>query len=118
MLRGAGLTCPSCGAGHLYWQYLKVSDSCDHCGQELHHHRADDAPPYFTILLVGHIVFPLIFIVERYWEPALWIHFGIWIPLLVLLCLLVLPIVKGTIVGLQSALRMHGFDQSKPAESG
>ena len=117
MLRGAGLTCPCCGAGHLYWKYLKILEACDHCGQELHHHRADDAPPYFTILLVGHIVFPLIFIAERFWQPPLWIHFSIWLPILTLLCLALLPVIKGSIVGLQWALRMHGFDQTGATET-
>ena len=50
---------------------LKVADSCDACGEELHHHRADDAPPYFTMFIVGHIVIPLVLVVEKLWAPAL-----------------------------------------------
>lgn len=63
MLRGAKLKCPACGTGALYRRYLKVSDACPHCGEELHHHRADDAPPYFTIVIVGHIVVSLVLLV-------------------------------------------------------
>src|SRR5947209_17029947 len=51
--RGLSGRCPACGEGHIFRKYLKVADSCACCGEELHHHRADDAPPYFTILIVG-----------------------------------------------------------------
>ncbi|MFM2444607.1 MAG: hypothetical protein RJB09_1793, partial [Pseudomonadota bacterium] len=48
--------CPACGEGKIFRAFLKVNDCCPCCGEELHHHRADDAPPYFTILVVAHIV--------------------------------------------------------------
>ncbi len=32
--------------------------------------RADDAPPYFTILIVGHVLVPLVFVVEKAWNAA------------------------------------------------
>ena len=91
MLRGAKLTCPS-------------------CGEELHHHRADDAPPYFTIVIVGHVVVGLVLAVEMAYRPPLWVHAALWLPLTFLLTLLVLPVVKGALVALQWALLMHGFD--------
>ena len=46
LARGGRQTCPSCGAGALYSSYLKVNPPCPTCGEELHHHRADEAPPY------------------------------------------------------------------------
>jgi len=46
--RGAIQRCPACGSGALFKRYLKVADQCPSCSEELHHHRADDAPPYFT----------------------------------------------------------------------
>ena len=45
--------------GKLFRSFLKVADTCSVCGEELHHQRADDAPPYFTMFIVGHIVVPL-----------------------------------------------------------
>lgn len=62
--RGLRQHCPNCGIGHLYTSYLKVVPVCQNCGEELHHHRADDAPPYFTILVVGHVIIPLVLLVE------------------------------------------------------
>ena len=110
LLRGARLSCPACGKGAMFRRYLKVADSCPACGEALHHHRADDAPPYFTIVIVGHVVVGLMLAVEMAYRPPLWLHAAIWLPLTLLLALLLLPPIKGALVGLQWALLMHGFD--------
>ncbi len=113
MARGATLRCPHCGGRTLYVSYLRVADVCRACGEELHHHRADDAPPYFTIFIVGHIVLPLLLTVELAYSPPVWLHLVIWLPLTILLSLAILPAVKGAVVGLQWALRMHGFEDER-----
>src|SRR5574342_257057 len=95
LVRGFCLRCPRCGRGALFGRYLKVSDICPSCGEELHHHRADDAPPYFTIVIVGHIVVGLVLAVEMAYRPPLWVHAALWLPLPLILALTVLPIVKG-----------------------
>ena len=110
MLRGGLLKCPACGVGAMFWRYLKVAESCPHCGEELHHHRADDAPAYFTIVIVGHIVVSLVLAVEMAYRPPIWLHMMLWLPLTLILTLVLLPSVKGALVGLQWGLRMHGFD--------
>lgn len=107
--RGFMLRCPKCGKGKLFRAFLKVADTCPHCGEELFHHQADDAPPYFTILIVGHIVVPLMLAVELEYLPPIWIHVAIWPTLTLGLSLLLLPRIKGAVVGLQWAARMHGF---------
>jgi uncharacterized protein (DUF983 family) len=62
--RGFTGKCPRCGEGKMFRAFLKVADSCAHCGQELHHHRADDLPAYILILVLGHILVQLIVKVE------------------------------------------------------
>ncbi len=109
MWRGTIGKCPNCGEGHLYRAYLKVADKCDHCGEELYHQRADDAPAYFTISIVGHIIVAGALIVERVFHPATWVHMALWLPLTLFLCLTMLPAVKGALIGLQWSKRMHGF---------
>lgn len=116
MLRGARQTCPACGQGRLYGQYLKVVDTCDHCGTELHHQRADDAPPYFVMVVTGHVVIAGVLILERAYAPPLWVHAVLWFPLLLLMSLWLLPRIKGALIGLQWALRMHGFGGPKNAD--
>ncbi|WP_029355153.1 DUF983 domain-containing protein [Bosea sp. 117] len=110
MKRGLACRCPACGEGRLYRAFLKVNDRCPACGEELWHHRADDAPPYMVITIVGHIVVPLLLAVEMALHPALWIHMALWLPLTVILAVVLLPPVKGALVAYQWALRMHGFD--------
>jgi uncharacterized protein (DUF983 family) len=110
MWRGFTCSCPGCGKGHMFGRFLKVADSCDACGEELHHHRADDAPPYFTMFIVGHIVVPLVLVVEKLWAPPLGVHFALWTVVTLALTFALMPAVKGAVVGLQWALRMHGFD--------
>ncbi|MBX2804532.1 MAG: DUF983 domain-containing protein [Hyphomicrobiales bacterium] len=120
MLYGALGRCPSCGKGHLFARYLKVSDHCDHCGEALHHHRADDAPPYFTIFVAGHLLVPMILAFEVAYKPSLWLHAAVFGPLTIAMCLALLVPIKGAIVGLQWANYMHGFGNpdEDPAEPG
>ena len=73
-------------------------------------HRADDAPPYFTVVIVGHIVVGLVLFVEMTYRPPLWVHAALWAPLTIILALVLLPSIKGALIALQWALRMHGFD--------
>jgi uncharacterized protein (DUF983 family) len=113
-LRGALGRCPNCGIGRLFHGYLRVVDHCGACGEAMHHHRADDAPPYFTILIVGHIVVGLVMWVEVEWSPPIWVHLLIWMPLTLGLALGLLRPIKGIIVGMQWALFMHGFGDEEP----
>lgn len=109
MLRGALGRCPSCGEGKLFSRYLKVADECPHCGEALHHQRADDGPAYLTVLIVSHLGAPGLLAFYIAWRPSamtmIWI-FGLGS---ILLSLLLLPRIKGAMVGLQWARRMHGF---------
>jgi uncharacterized protein (DUF983 family) len=109
MWRGVRERCPNCGEGHLFRRYLKVADACPACGEDLHHQRADDAPAYFTIVIVGHFVVAGVLWMERAYSPADWVQAAVWLPLTLGATLWLLPRVKGALVGLQWALRMHGF---------
>ena len=109
LLRGAVGSCPACGQGRLYTSYLKVTDACGHCGEALHHQRADDAPAYFTMAVVGHIIVGGLLAVERAYAPPTWVQLAIWLPLTLVLSLGLLPVIKGALVAVQWANRMHGF---------
>ncbi|WP_341368720.1 DUF983 domain-containing protein [Yoonia sp. BS5-3] len=109
MINGLKCRCPKCGEAPLYSGFLKVTHTCPNCHEELHHHRADDGPAYLTILIVAHIVGFAMHIMWVAIRPdplmmALVITFGA-----VGLSLLMLPRVKGLIVAIQWARRMHGF---------
>jgi uncharacterized protein (DUF983 family) len=110
MMRGFLGRCPNCGRGHMFRAFLKVADHCPACGEDLHHHQADDAPAYFVIFAVGHIVVPLALSVELAFAPPYWVHAVLWLPLTLGLALGLLQPFKGAIVAWQWAHRMHGFE--------
>jgi uncharacterized protein (DUF983 family) len=99
MARGALCRCPACGKGQMFRAFLKPVELCAECAEPLHHQRADDAPPYFTMMIVGHIVIPIAVIIERVWHPEIWLQLAIWLPLTLFLTLGLLPVVKGAIMG-------------------
>jgi uncharacterized protein (DUF983 family) len=110
MVRGFFGRCPACGRGRLFRSYLKVAPACAVCGEEFSGHRADDAPAYITLLIVAHVVGAGVLMSDELWPNAslLWvIMFWLWVTLIS--SLVILPRAKGTIVGQQWALCMHGF---------
>jgi len=114
---GFRMRCPACGEGHMFYRFLKVSDCCPHCGEELHHHRADDAPPYFTILVVAHVIGALMLLVEEHNDALdVRIHMVLWPVLTLLLVFWFLPRFKGALIAYQWALRMHGFETVQPRD--
>lgn len=109
MKRGWKGHCPACGQGKLFPRFLKVAPACDACGEDLHHHRADDLPAYLTIFVVGHLIVWLILIAELELSMPIWAHVLLWPTLTLGLSLLLIQPIKGAVVGLQWAHYMHGF---------
>ena len=114
--RGLRGRCPRCGEGKLFRAFLKTADDCSACGQDFTAHRADDLPAYLVIVLVGHIVVPLVLYIETNYAPPVALQLSIYLPLTLFSALALLQPVKGAVVGLQWALRMHGFDDN-PADA-
>jgi uncharacterized protein (DUF983 family) len=109
--RGWGQRCPACGEGRMFYKYLKVCDACDNCGEELHHHQADDAPPYLTIFVVGHVIGALMLAGHEYnFNLSIWTEALLYPIIGLLVALWTLPRIKGALIGYQWALRMHGFE--------
>jgi uncharacterized protein (DUF983 family) len=110
MLRGLKGLCPQCGEGRLFYRYLKVSAHCAACGHDLDQYPSDDGPAYFTILLVGHLVVAPLLVFSFIWKaPLALVIPGTLIPLFVL-TLVVLPRVKGAVVGLLYGLKVKRGD--------
>ena len=112
MGRGIGHKCPECGRGKLFSGYVKTSPQCADCGLDLSGHRADDAPPYITIIIVGHVIIPLALAVKQIFDPAITVQFAIWLPAMLISTWVLLPASKGAMIGLQWANRMHGFSST------
>ncbi|WP_439925116.1 DUF983 domain-containing protein [Nitrobacter sp. JJSN] len=112
MRRGLFCRCPRCGKGKLFRAFLKTADNCSECGLDFTPHRADDLPAYLVIVVVGHIVVPLALLVEKEFSPPLMLQWAIYLPMTLFLALWLIQPIKGAVVGLQWALRMHGFDEN------
>lgn len=108
--RGLAGQCPACGRGRLFKRFLKPVEACGACQTEMHHHRADDLPPYLVIFIVGHVVVGAWMMTETLWTLSSWQHLALWVPLTVVAALALMQPVKGAVIGLQWALGMHGFD--------
>src|SRR5262249_15451178 len=112
--RGFRGRCPRCGEGKLFRAFLKVDNACSVCGLDFTPHRADDLPAYLVIIIVGHIVVPLALMIETEYSPPVALQLAVYLPLTFVASLVLLQPVKGVVVALQWALRMHGFDEANP----
>jgi uncharacterized protein (DUF983 family) len=94
----------------MFRAYLKVADRCPVCDQDLSHQRADDAPAYLTMFIVGHFIVAGILSAEDLWPTSsIWLVAFLACSLATLASLWLLPRIKGALIGYQWAMRMHGF---------
>ena len=98
----------------MFARYLKAVPSCAQCGERLDHHRADDLPAYLVILIVGHVVVGAMLAFEAFGSSPTWVQMLVWPTVTLILALLLLQPMKGAIIALQWALRMHGFGAPHP----
>jgi uncharacterized protein (DUF983 family) len=112
--RGFAGRCPRCGEGRLFRAYLKVVDACPACGEDYTPQRADDAPAYVTMLIVGHFIVAGIVAAEDLWPNSpVMLDALIWTVLAAGASLVLLPRVKAALVACQWAMRMHGFGEAE-----
>ncbi len=99
----AGLTCrcPRCGKGKLYRGFLNVAPRCEACGLDYAFVDAGDGPAIFVILIAGIIVVAAALITEVRYQPPLWVHALLWVPLILVVTLLPLRLIKSLLIALQ-----------------
>lgn len=93
--------CPRCGEGALFSGFLSLGERCAHCDLDYGFADAGDGPAVFVILIIGFIVVGLALWLEVTLNPPLWVHFLLWVPLVVVLCLAALRLIKGVLIALQ-----------------
>jgi uncharacterized protein (DUF983 family) len=93
--------CPRCGEGKLFAGFLTVGTSCGNCGLDYSFADAGDGPAVFVILIIGFVVVGLALWTEVTLNPPLWLHFILWVPLALALCLTALRLIKGVLITLQ-----------------
>jgi uncharacterized protein (DUF983 family) len=110
LVRGALGRCPRCGRGPLLHRYLKIVERCSACGEPYGHFRADDAPPWLTILLVGHLTAPLFLLIEENYQLSTAAELAILLPFIVALTLALLPRCKGAILAAMWVTKAEGSE--------
>jgi uncharacterized protein (DUF983 family) len=83
ILRGIACKCPRCGKGKLFSGFLTLRPACEACEQDYSFIDAGDGPAVFIILIAGFIVVAAALIVEVKYQPPLWLHAALWIPLVI-----------------------------------
>ena len=112
ILRGARNLCPNCADAPLFASWLRPVERCARCAEDYTHQRADDLPPYLTIFVVGHVVVAGYMASEAWLPLGSWGQLALWVPVTLLLSLALMRPFKGGTIGLQWALRMHGFAEA------
>lgn len=100
---GAGFRgrCPRCGEGKLFDGYISLKPRCTVCGLDYDFADSADGPAVFVMLIIGFIVVGLALWLEVSYGPPLWVHFLLWVPLVLILCLPTLRWLKGIMIALQ-----------------
>ncbi|TPW31497.1 DUF983 domain-containing protein [Martelella alba] len=93
--------CPKCGRAGMFSGFLTLKPRCEACGLDYGFADSADGPAVFVILIVGFIVIGLVLWAEVTYQPPLWLHAVIFLPLAVLLSLGGLRLAKGLLIALQ-----------------
>ena len=93
--------CPRCGQGKLFKGFLDVAPSCTSCGLDFKFADAGDGPAVFVTLIAGFVVLGAALWTELTYEPPMWVHLIIFLPMTLVVCLGMLRPLKGILVSLQ-----------------
>lgn len=115
--RGFCNRCPACGAAHLFRTFLKPADLCPACGQDWTHQCADDFPAYIAILIAGHVLVPMVILVDQLVDLPTWSYFAFWLPLAAALVIALLQPAKGGVIAVQWWFGLHGFAEGAKARA-
>ena len=100
-LRGIACKCPRCGKGGIYAGFLTLRPRCEACGLDFAFMDSGDGPAVFIIMIAGAIVVGAALIVEVKYQPPLWLHAALWLPLVLATTLLPLRAMKSLLIALQ-----------------
>jgi uncharacterized protein (DUF983 family) len=91
--------------------FLAVRRRCSVCGLDLSAQDSGDGPVAFIVLIVGAIVVGLALIAEARYEPPIWLHLLLWLPLTIVLVLALMRPLKAILIALQYKHRRHDFGE-------
>lgn len=93
--------CPRCGQGSVFQGFLKLKPRCEVCGLNLAFADPADGPAFFSSMVMSFPVLGFIWWLDAHYEPSLYVHLLISLPMLLLACILPLRPLKGWLVASQ-----------------
>ena len=97
--------CPRCGRGPMFAGFLGIVPHCRACGLDLAFADAGDGPAVFVTLIGGFVVLGLALWTELTYEPPMWVHLAIFLPLTLVVCVGLLRPLKGMLIAQQYRTR-------------
>ncbi len=99
----AGMTasCPQCGKGQLFKGILTPNDQCNVCELDYSFIDSGDGPAVFVIFILGFLILAAALFVESSFNPPLWLHAVLWIPIITFACIWALRFTKAMMVAIQ-----------------
>ena len=80
------------------------------CGEPYGHFRTDDAAPWLTILVAGHMTVPIVLISEINFQLPVRLALAIYVPLIAGLAA-IMPRCKGALAALMWAMKAEGSEK-------
>ncbi|MCA3629743.1 MAG: DUF983 domain-containing protein [Methylobacterium sp.] len=93
--------CPRCGEGRLFSGFVTLAPRCEACRLDYSFADSGDGPAVFVILIAGFVVVGLALWTEVHYEPPIWLHLAVFLPLTLVVCLGLLRPMKGLMISLQ-----------------
>jgi uncharacterized protein (DUF983 family) len=101
ILAGLAGRCPRCGKGRMFAGFLGLKPTCEACGLDYAFADAGDGPAVFVILFAGFVVVGAALVTEVLYQPPIWVHVALWLPLVLITTILPLRLMKGVLIALQ-----------------
>ena len=116
IIAGLSCSCPRCGRGKLFQGFVSLRPRCEVCGLDYSFADSGDGPAVFITFLAGFIVVFAALVTEVVYQPPLWVHAALWLPLILIVTLGPLRPMKALLIALQYHHRAAEgrFGENKP----
>ena len=98
LARGLQRKCPHCGEGEVLSGYVTMVPACAVCFESFAHISADDAPPWLSIIVVGHIMISLVMTIEMNFKFPMLAEAAFMVAMAGALTALLMPVSKGVVI--------------------
>lgn len=113
--------CPQCGGKTLFAGLTGFAPRCRVCGLDIAAFNVGDGPAAFLTMIIGAVVVVLALWVEFAFEPPLWLHAAVWLPVITGATIWGLRVSKAALVAIEyqrSAREATGKDLRGETSSG